>query len=92
MAGLTSIPAIVLEADEHKSALIALLENLQREDLNPIEESLGYQALIKDHGMTQEEAIMTLDRFLDLQLRYGVDSFTVIHGKGTGALRKAVGC
>jgi DNA mismatch repair protein MutS2 len=41
-------------------------------------------------GMTQEEAIMTLDRFLDLQLRYGVDSFTVIHGKGTGALRKAV--
>lgn len=41
-------------------------------------------------GMTQEEAIMALDRFLDLQLRYGVDSFTVIHGKGTGALRKAV--
>ena len=41
-------------------------------------------------GMTQEEAIMTLDRFLDLQLRYGVDSFTVIHGKGTGALKKAV--
>ncbi|MBQ1528679.1 MAG: Smr/MutS family protein, partial [Clostridia bacterium] len=41
-------------------------------------------------GMTQEEAIMTLDRFLDLQIRYGVDSFTVIHGKGTGALKKAV--
>ncbi|MBR1705065.1 MAG: endonuclease MutS2 [Clostridia bacterium] len=41
-------------------------------------------------GMTQEEAIMTLDRFLDLQLRYGVDSFTVIHGKGTGVLKKAV--
>ncbi len=41
-------------------------------------------------GMTQEEAIMTLDRFLDLQIRYGVDSFTVIHGKGTGVLRKAV--
>ncbi|MBO7689553.1 MAG: Smr/MutS family protein, partial [Clostridia bacterium] len=41
-------------------------------------------------GMTQEEAIMALDRFLDLQLRYGVDSFTVIHGKGTGALKKAV--
>ena len=41
-------------------------------------------------GMTQEEAIMALDRFLDLQIRYGVDSFTVIHGKGTGVLRKAV--
>lgn len=42
-------------------------------------------------GMTSDEAIMTLDRFLDLQLRCGIEEFTVIHGKGTGVLRKAVG-
>ncbi len=41
-------------------------------------------------GMTKEEAIMTVDRFLDLQIRYGVDEFTIIHGKGTGVLKQAV--
>lgn len=42
-------------------------------------------------GMTSDEAILTLDRFIDLQVRCGIETFTVIHGKGTGVLRKAVG-
>ena len=62
MAGLTSIPAIVLEADEHKSALIALLENLQREDLSFFEIAQGYQRLIHDQGITQEELARRLGK------------------------------
>lgn len=42
-------------------------------------------------GMTQDEALLTLDRFIDLQVRCGIEQFTIIHGKGTGVLRKAVG-
>ena len=53
MAGLEKIPAIILEADENKSALIALLENLQREDLSFFEIAQGYQRLIRDQGITQ---------------------------------------
>lgn len=56
IAGLREIPAVVMEADEKKTMELALIENLQRQDLNPIEEALGYQTLIKEHGMTQEEA------------------------------------
>ena len=56
IAGLREIPAVVIEADEKKTMELALIENLQRQDLNPIEEALGYQTLIKEHGMTQEEA------------------------------------
>lgn len=55
IAGLTKIPAIVIEVVEHDSAVIALIENLQREDLNFIDEAEGYFNLINDHGMTQEE-------------------------------------
>ena len=55
MAGLTEIPAVVLEADEKKTMELALIENLQRQDLNPMEEALGYQSLIRDYGLTQEE-------------------------------------
>jgi ParB family chromosome partitioning protein len=54
-AGLTEIPAIVLEKDDKKAAEIALIENVQREDLNPLEEALGYKALAEEYGMTQEE-------------------------------------
>ena len=55
LAGLTEIPAIILERDDKKVAEIALIENIQREDLNPIEEALGYRALATEYDMTQEE-------------------------------------
>lgn len=55
LAGLTEIPAIVMERDDKKVAEIALIENVQREDLNPIEEALGYRALAAEYDMTQEE-------------------------------------
>ena len=55
-AGLTEIPAIIIEADDRKTMELALIENLQRQDLNPVEEALGYQTLINDYGLTQEEA------------------------------------
>jgi len=54
-AGLIRIPAVVREANEHAALEIALIENLQREDLNPIEEAQAYNQLIVEFGMTQEE-------------------------------------
>ena len=56
MAGLTEIPAVVIEADDKKAMELALIENLQRQDLNPVEEALGYQSLINEYGLTQEDA------------------------------------
>lgn len=55
LAGLTEIPAIVLERDDKNAAQIALIENVQRENLNPVEEALAYKALAEEYGMTQEE-------------------------------------
>ncbi len=55
MAGLIEIPAIIYDMDDKKAAELALIENLQREDLNPIEEALAFRALIDDYDMTQEE-------------------------------------
>ncbi|MBR2387924.1 MAG: ParB/RepB/Spo0J family partition protein [Clostridia bacterium] len=55
IAGLTEIPAVVLTGDELKVAEVALIENIQREDLNPVEEALGYGALIERFGLTQEQ-------------------------------------
>jgi len=55
MAGLSQIPTIIVEADDNKAAILALLENLQREDLSYMEEAEGYCNLIKEHGFTQEE-------------------------------------
>lgn len=54
-AGLEEIPVIVLEADDRKAMELGLIENLQREDLNPMEEAMGYQRLIQEFGLTQEE-------------------------------------
>ena len=55
LAGLTEIPAIVLDKDDKAAAQIALIENIQREDLNPLEEALAYKALKDEYDMTQEE-------------------------------------
>ena len=62
LAGLEEIPVRVIEADDRRTAELALVENLQREDLNPIEEARGYQALIDEYGMTQEEAAQSVGR------------------------------
>lgn len=56
MAGLSEIPAVVIEADDEKATELALIENLQRQDLNPVEEALGYRRLMEEYGMTQEKA------------------------------------
>ena len=56
LANLAEIPAVVIEADDRKAMELALIENLQRQDLNPVEEARGYDALISEYGMTQEEA------------------------------------
>jgi ParB family chromosome partitioning protein len=55
MAGLSEIPVIIISADDKKAAEIALVENIQRSDLNPVEEAQAYAALIDQYGMTQEE-------------------------------------
>jgi len=55
LAGLWEIPAVIMEADDRKTMELALIENLQRQDLNPVEEAMGYQTLMEDYGMTQEE-------------------------------------
>ena len=76
LAGLTEIPAIIVERDDKSAAQLALIENIQREDLNPLEEAQAYRALATDYGMTQEEisekvgksrsAIANAMRLLDL--------------------------
>ena len=76
LAGLSEIPAIVLDRDDKNAAQIALIENIQREDLNPLEEALAYKSLAEEYDMTQEElsqrvgksrsAIANTVRLLDL--------------------------
>ena len=55
IAGLSEIPAVIIEADDKKTMELALIENLQRQDLNPMEEAFGYRALMDDYGLNQEE-------------------------------------
>lgn len=76
MAALSEIPAVIVDGDDLKVAQIALVENVQREDLNPVEEAFAYQALIERFGLTQEQlskevgksrsAIANLIRLIDL--------------------------
>ena len=56
LAELKEVPAVIIEADDRKVMELALIENLQRQDLNPVEEALGYQTLMEDYGLTQEDA------------------------------------
>lgn len=62
MAGLTEIPVCIIEADDRQAAELALVENLQRADLNPVEEARGYQRLIKEFGLTQEETAQAVGK------------------------------
>ena len=62
MAGLTEVPVRIIEADDRTTAELALVENLQREDLNPIEEAKGYKTLIEDYGLTQEDAAKSVGK------------------------------
>lgn len=76
MAGLSEIPGVILSGDDLKAAQVAIIENVQREDLNPIEEALAYDALIEKFGLTQDQvakqvgksrsAVTNLLRLLDL--------------------------
>ena len=76
MAGLSEIPAVIFSGDDLKAAQVAIIENVQREDLNPVEEAMGYGALIDRFGLTQEQvakqvgksrpAITNMLRLLDL--------------------------
>lgn len=62
LAGLTEVPVRIIEADDRRTAELALVENLQREDLNPIEEAKGYRALIEEYGLTQEETARSVGK------------------------------
>ena len=76
MAGLSEVPVIIMELDDQKAAQVAIIENVQRENLNAIEEAMAYRSLITDFGMTQEElskqigksrsAVANILRLLDL--------------------------
>ena len=61
-AGLTEVPVRILEADDRRAMELALVENLQREDLNPIEEAKGYRTLMEEYGMTQEDAAASVGK------------------------------
>ena len=62
MAGLTAVPVVVIDATDFESAKFALIENLQREDLNPYEEAQAYSAMMKEYGMSQEEIAAQLGK------------------------------
>ena len=62
MAGLEEVPVLVLEADDKTVTELALVENLQREDLNPMEEAAGFRTLMEEYGMTQEEVARRVGR------------------------------
>ena len=55
IANLKEVPVVIFEADDKKTMELALIENLQRQDLNPVEEALGYRSLMEEYGLTQED-------------------------------------
>ena len=62
LAGLSEVPVVIREMDDREMAELALIENLQREDLNPMEEARGYQTLMDSYGLTQEEAARVVNK------------------------------
>jgi ParB family chromosome partitioning protein len=62
IAGLSEVPARIIEADDRKATELALVENLQREGLNPVEEAAGYRTLMTEYGLTQEEVSDTVGK------------------------------
>jgi ParB family chromosome partitioning protein len=62
MAGLAEVPAVVIEADDRLAMELAMIENLQREDLNPMEEAQGFRVLVETYGMTQEQAAASVGK------------------------------
>lgn len=102
LAGLSEIPAIIIEGDDKTVAQIAMIENVQREDLNPLEEALGYRTLLTEYGMTQEElasqigksrsAIANATRLLDLPAEIlplvAAGSITPGHARALLSLKK----
>ena len=61
-AGLTEVPVVIIEADDRKVMELGLIENLQREDLNPAEEARGYQVLMDEYGLTQEQVAQQMGK------------------------------
>ena len=62
LAGLSEVPVVIIEADDRKAMELAMIENLQREDLNPMEEAEGYKALIEQYSMTQDQAARSVGK------------------------------
>ena len=62
MAGLTEVPVVIRDMNEQEAAELALIENLQREDLNPMEEAIGYRTLMESYGMTQEQTAQVVNK------------------------------
>ena len=62
LAGLKELPVVIIEADDRKAMELAMIENLQREDLNPMEEAEGYRALVEQYGLTQEQAAASVGK------------------------------
>ncbi len=96
MAGLNEIPALIIEADDRKVMEIGLIENLQREDLNPMEEAAGFQTLIQDFGLTQaaqrvsksRPAVANALRLLGLpqEIQWSIEQGTLSAGHGRALL------
>ena len=62
LAEVSEVPAVVMEADDKKVMELALIENLQRQDLNPVEEAMGYQSLMEEYGLTQEQVAQRMGK------------------------------
>ena len=62
MAGLTEVPVVIREMTDRQASELSLIENLQREDLNPMEEALGYKTLMGNYGLTQEEVAKVVNK------------------------------
>ena len=87
MAGLTEVPVVIRDMNEQEAAELALIENLQREDLNPMEEAIGYRTLMDNYGMTQEQAAQVVNKSRpavanDLRLLQLPEAVTELVSKG----------